>query len=83
MLSWVRLCTNSVGKVTFEISLLLYITSYPVKKSNKQSNYFNYFSQMHIDLDGRREAMQIQTREPIRNNAQTLSTYSPMNGACL
>ena len=27
--------------------------------------------------------MQIQTREPIKNNAQNLSKYCQMNGACL
>ena len=36
-----------------------------------------------IALIGRWEAVQIQTREPRKSNAQNLNAYFPMNGACL
>ncbi len=39
--------------------------------------------EQHIDVNGREEAEQMQTREPIRNYAQHSDCYFLMNRACL
>lgn len=50
----------------------------------KLKKFWNLWSgAMRIDLIGRLEVMQIQTREPIKNHAQNFNTYNPMNGAYL